>query len=46
VICIWSKEVIENVDGVLQTLPSERKNSPSPRKRGEGEKRTVGAGFA
>jgi len=50
VICIWSKEVIENVDGVLQTLPSERKNSPSlrpsPRKQGEGDKRTVEAGFA
>ena len=41
VIRIWNNEVVENLDGVLQTLPSELETQPltppSPRKRGEGE---------
>jgi very-short-patch-repair endonuclease len=41
VIRIWNNDVIENLDGVLQTLLSELKDGPSPRpsprKRGEGD---------
>jgi very-short-patch-repair endonuclease len=40
VIRIWNNDVVENLDGVLQTLLSELKNGPSPRpsrrKRSEG----------
>src|SRR5206468_7958459 len=41
VIRIWNNDVIENLDGVLETLLSELENGPSPRpsprKRGEGD---------
>jgi hypothetical protein len=44
VIRIWSTEIIENLDGIPQTLLGEiEKNSPSPQpspcKRGEGDNR-------
>jgi hypothetical protein len=40
VIRIWNNDVIENLDGVLQTLLSELEiapTRPSPSKRGEGD---------
>jgi hypothetical protein len=37
----WNNDVIDNLDGVLETLQSELEKSPltppSPRKRGEGD---------
>jgi len=41
VIRFWSNDVIDNLDGVLETLQAELENwpltPPSPRKRGEGD---------
>ena len=41
VIRFWNNDVVDNLDGVLQTLQSELENCPSPRpsprKRGEGD---------
>jgi very-short-patch-repair endonuclease len=41
VIRFWNNDIVDNLDGVLQTLLSELENCPSPRpsprKRGEGD---------
>jgi hypothetical protein len=41
VIRFWNNDVIDNLDGVLETLQSELERRPltppSPRKRGEGD---------
>jgi very-short-patch-repair endonuclease len=41
VIRFWNNDVIDNLDGVLETLQAELENwpltPPSPRKRGEGD---------
>jgi len=45
VIRVWNNDVTDNLDGVLQVLLSELEKQPltlpSPRKRGEGDKRLL-----
>ena len=49
VIRVWNNDVVENLDGVLQTLLFELEKSPltppSPRARGEGDNRSRPAAY-